>query len=114
MNVWQGAFPRREHRRRRARRHGARSRSFEPNGYGLQMLTGNVWEWCADWFHPTFHTRDTRHAPRGPQRGTHRTSRGGSYLCHASYCRRYRVAARNALTPDSSSGNVGFRAVRDV
>ena len=85
--------------------------SFAPNGFGLYNTTGNVWEWCADWFSRDFHTRDTRTNPAGPRRGTHRTARGGSYLCHASYCRRYRVAARNALTPDSSSGNVGFRCV---
>jgi formylglycine-generating enzyme required for sulfatase activity len=77
----------------------------------LYDTTGNVWEWTADWFSPDFHTRDRRTDPQGPRRGTHRTARGGSYLCHASYCRRYRVSARNALTPDSSSGNVGFRVV---
>ena len=53
----------------------------------------------------------------GPDRarpaGTHRVMRGGSYLCHDSYCRRYRVAARSANTPDSSTGNLGFRVVAD-
>ena len=48
---------------------------------------------------------------RGPHTGTHRVTRGASYLCHASYCRRYRVSARNATTPDSSTGNIGFRVV---
>ena len=50
----------------------------------------------------------------GPDRGTHRVMRGGSYLCHASYCRRYRVAARSANTPDSSTGNLGFRVVTSM
>ena len=110
MNVWQGAFP-----QQNSEADGFYGTcpvdAFAPNGYGLHNATGNVWEWCADWFSPDFHTRDRRTDPHGPPRGTHRTARGGSYLCHASYCRRYRVAARNALTTDSSSGNVGFRCV---
>ena len=110
MNVWQGDFP-----ARNTLEDGFLGTcpvdSFDANGFGLYNATGNVWEWTADWFSHDFHTRDTRTNPQGPRRGTHRTARGGSYLCHASYCRRYRVAARNALTPDSSSGNVGFRCV---
>ena len=58
--------------------------------------------------------RDRPDNPQGPPSGTHRVSRGGSYLCHASYCRRYRVAARNGLTPDSSTGNTGFRCAADA
>ena len=80
-----------------------------PNPWGLYDIHGNVWEWCADWFHPTHHTRERRTNPTGPVRGEGKVIRGGSYLCHASYCRRYRVAARSANTPDSSTGNMGFR-----
>jgi sulfatase modifying factor 1 len=112
MNVFQGVFPQQNT--------GADGHlgtcpvdAYEPNGLGLYNVTGNVWEWCADWFHATFHTRDTRTNPLGPPSGTNRITRGGSYLCHDSYCRRYRVAARNSLTPDSSTGNTGFRCVVD-
>jgi formylglycine-generating enzyme len=77
--------------------------AFPPNGYGLYETTGNVWEWVADWFDP-----------RTPAGGTARVQKGGSYLCHASYCRRYRVSARQGNTPDSSTGNVGFRCAADA
>ncbi|PLR77448.1 hypothetical protein CU633_10885 [Bacillus sp. V3-13] len=50
----------------------------------------------------------------GPKKGETKSMRGGSYLCHESYCNRYRVAARTSNTPDSSTGNLGFRCVKDV
>ena len=83
--------------------------AFEPNGYGLHNMTGNVWEWCLDWFDPATYRHSERRDPTGPERATHRVMRGGSYLCHESYCRRYRVSARSANSPDSSTGNLGFR-----
>ena len=81
----------------------------EPNGYGLYNMTGNVWEWTADWFDTFWHATGPREDPTGPPAGTARVLRGGSYLCHASYCRRYRVSARMPNTPDTSTGNIGFR-----
>jgi formylglycine-generating enzyme len=113
MNVWQGTFP-----TANSLADGflgvAPVDAFEPNGLGLRNATGNVWEWTADWFHPSFRSRDRRRDPRGPSHGTHRAQKGGSYLCHHSYCRRYRVAARQGNTPDSSTGNIGFRCARDA
>ena len=81
----------------------------EPNGFGIHHAVGNVWEWCADRFSPTYYAVAPRDDPAGPEQGGERVMRGGSYLCHDSYCRRYRVAARTSSTPESSAGNVGFR-----
>lgn len=111
-NIWQGKFP--EHNTGDDGYHGtAPVTAFEPNGYGLYNITGNVWEWCADWFSAEYHTTDAYSSenPTGPAEGTERVMRGGSYLCHHSYCNRYRTAARSKNTPDSSTGNLGFRTV---
>ena len=113
MNVWQGTFPN-ENTLEDGFYGPCPVDEFPSNGFGLHNTTGNVWEWCSDWFSPDFHIRDRRTNPLGPHRGTHRASRGGSYLCHESYCLRYRVAGRNALTLDTSTGNVGFRCVRSA
>ncbi|MGW6117985.1 formylglycine-generating enzyme family protein [Nocardia sp. NPDC055165] len=85
--------------------------AFAPNGFGLHNMVGNVWEWCADRW-STDHPRGLVDNPRGPVDGTTRVLRGGSYLCHDSYCNRYRVAARIHNEPDSTSGNTGFRVAR--
>jgi formylglycine-generating enzyme len=112
-NIWQGEFPTCD-----TAEDGfagtAPADSFPPNGYGLHTITGNAWEWCADWFHPSFHLVGTRSNPVGPMGGSSKVIKGGSYLCHKSYCNRYRVAARTSNTPDSSTTNMGFRCVRDV
>ena len=112
-NVWQGEFPSSD-----LGEDGytapAPVDAFPPNDYGLQVITGNAWEWCTDWFDPTWHLTATRANPVGPPQGRERSMRGGSYLCHASYCNRYRVAARTKNTPDSATTNISFRCVSDL
>jgi sulfatase modifying factor 1 len=83
--------------------------TYQPNGHGLHQMSGNVWEWCSDWFSPDYYARAPRHYPTGPDSGTTRVMRGGSYLCHDSYCHRYRVAGRSSAPPDSTAANLGFR-----
>jgi formylglycine-generating enzyme required for sulfatase activity len=112
-NIWQGRFPE-ENTAADGFRYTAPVRSYQPNDFGLYEMTGNVWEWCYDWFSPDFHADGPRENPAGPDHGNGRVMRGGSYLCHASYCNRYRVAARTGNTPDSSTGNMGFRCVADA
>ncbi len=112
MNVWQGEFP--PHNTLADGYYGtAPVGAYEPNGYGLYNATGNVWEWTADRFDAGFRVEDSRRNPGGPPRGEFRAQKGGSYLCHHSYCMRYRVAARQGNEPDSSAGNVGFRCAAD-
>lgn len=109
-NIWQGVFP-----RTNTLEDGwlttAPVRTFEPNGYGLWQMVGNVWEWASDWFDPNYYRASPEASPIGPERGQARILRGGSYLCHLSYCNRYRNSARSQNTPDSSMGNAGFRTV---
>lgn len=97
-NIWQGTFPQ-EDTAEDGYAGTAPAKSFRANGYGLYHCVGNVWEWTGDWF-------------AGPDSG--RVIRGGSYLCHESYCNRYRNSARTKNTPDSSTGHTGFRCAFSV
>lgn len=112
-NIWQGEFPRMD-----TGDDGYTGTcpvdAFPANGFGLSSVTGNTWEWCADWFDTEFHRTSNRTNPKGPSTGAARVIKGGSFLCHRSYCNRYRVAARSSNTPDSSASNIGFRCVADI
>lgn len=111
-NIWQGTFPS-ENSRDDGYLGTAPAQSFEPNGYGLFNVVGNVWEWCSDYFDRDYYLHSPVEDPRGPEQSDRRVMRGGSFLCHDSYCNRYRVAARSSNTAESSASNIGFRVVSD-
>ena len=107
-NIWQGVFPV-EDTGDDGYKGTSPVQAFPPNDFGLYSVAGNTWEWCSDFFSADFHRTATRTDPQGPDTGSARVIRGGSFLCHKSYCNRYRVAARSSNTPDSSTSNMGFR-----
>lgn len=113
LNIWQGRFP--DHN---TMDDGfmttAPVTAFRPNGYGLWNMSGNTWEWCGDWFSSEYYLVSPQASPSGPAAGEARVIRGGSYLCHDSYCNRYRVAARSSNTPESTTANLGFRCANDA
>lgn len=109
-NIWQGRFPDTD-----LALDGfagpAPARSFEPNGYGLLNMVGNVWEWTSD----PFKVRSLKKSVRSVHRGKagYKLVKGGSFLCHIGYCYRYRIAARSGTSPDSSTSHAGLRLVYD-
>lgn len=110
MNTWQGQFPY-ENTAEDGYIGTAPVKSYAPNGYGLYNMTGNVWEWVQDWFGPRTAITLAERDPTGPGSGRAKVQRGGSFLCHESYCDRYHVHSRTKNDPDSSTSNCGFRVV---
>lgn len=116
-NIWQGNFPT-TNTLEDGYAGTAPVTAFPPNAFGLYQMIGNVWEWCAN---PgkipltDFQTTSSAEFWQANQEPSSKryAIRGGSFLCHESYCNRYRVAARNSNTGDSTSNNLGFRCVKD-
>lgn len=110
-NIWQGKFP-----NKNTVKDGfdgtAPAKSFAPNGYGLYNMVGNTWEWMQQDFRVRSLKSSIKAAHRGKQ--GYKLMKGGSFLCHISYCFRYRIAARTANSPDSSTQHQGFRLVYDA
>lgn len=123
-NIWQGNFPS-NNTAEDGFRTTAPVASFPSNGYGLYDMTGNVWEWCSDWYrvdyYKTFASTKIADNPQGPADSCDpfepgvpkRVQRGGSFLCTDQYCARYLVGARGKGEPSSGCSNVGFRCAKD-
>lgn len=110
-NVWQGDFPN-QNTCADGWAATAPAQSFDPNPYGLFNMVGNVWEWMSETYRVKSLKRETRlrlEAMRG-----FKVLKGGSFLCHRSYCYRYRIAARTGSSPDSTTAHQGFRVVWDI
>lgn len=123
-NTWEGGFPY-QNNKSDGFYFTAPVKTYQANNYGLFDMAGNVWEWCADLFHEDYYKTlagKTTQNPKGPETSydstepyaIKRVSRGGSFLCHESYCSGYRNSMRMRSTPDTGSIHTGFRTVVSV
>jgi len=112
-NIWQGRFPE-EDTGADGYAGTAPARSFPSNSFGLYNMMGNAWDWVSDWFDPRYPRHSPAVNPPGPDSGSEKVIRGGSFLCHESYCNRYRNSARTKVTPDSTTCHLSFRCAMDA
>ena len=110
-NIWEGSFPGFD--KNNSKKFGTvKVNSFDPNNFGLYNMIGNTWELVSDRF-TNLHSPRNQKNPHGPLNGDSFVGKGGSYLCHHSYCARYRVSSRQAIKFDTTTGNIGFRVASD-
>jgi formylglycine-generating enzyme required for sulfatase activity len=120
-NIWQGKFPY-QNTKGDGFEGTAPVGSFPANGYGLHDMSGNVWEWCSDWYRPDYYKNSPKKNPQGPK-DSHdplepgakkRVQRGGSFLCSDGFCIRYLPGGRGKGEIKSAASHIGFRCVKDA